>query len=158
MVMPRIADSKTSTAAGAETEDGRRPRIVSAPAAVSPELLTRPLRRRFTAKDKLRILGETDRAAAIPGGVSAVMRREGIYSSGLSDWRRQRDAGAYEGLTPVKRGPKSAEPNPLAAELASMARDNARLTRRLERAEAIIEVQKKVAALLGLPITNGEDF
>ena len=108
----------------------------------------------FTAQDKLRILGEADRAAGVPGGVGAIMRREGLYSSALSDWRRQRDAGAFEALSPAKRGPKVAEPNPLAAELAQSLRDNSRLKQRLERAEAIVEIQKKVAALLGLPISS----
>jgi transposase len=150
--MPRIEDSKPLAAAGAETEEGRRPAIVSAPAAASPELLDRPLRRTFTAKDKLRILGEVDRAAGTPGAIGAIIRREGIYSSALTDWRRQRAAGAYHGLSPVKRGPKLAEPNPLAAEHAQLLRENKRLTLRLERAEAVIEIQKKVALLLGLPV------
>jgi transposase len=79
------------------------------------------------------------------------VRREGLYSSALSDWRRQRAAGAFEAPSPAKRGPKTAEPNPLAAELALSRRDNLRLKQRLERAETIIELQKKVAALLGLP-------
>jgi transposase-like protein len=116
--------------------------------------LNRPRRRTFTAQDKLRILGEADRAAGVPGGVGAIMRREGLYSSALSDWRRQRKAGAFEALSPAKRGPKAAEPNPLAAELAQSLRDNSRLKQRLERAEAIVEIQKKVAALLGLPISS----
>src|ERR1022692_4264569 len=152
--MPRIKDSKTLAAAGADKEDGRRPTIVSAPAAASPELLDRPRRRTFTAQDKLRILGEADRAAGVPGGVGAIVRREGLYSSALTDWRRQRAAGAFEALSPVKRGPTVAAPNPLAAEHAQLQRDNRLLTKRLERAEAIIEIQKKVALLLGLPTVN----
>jgi transposase len=76
--MPPIEDSKTLAAAGAETEECRRPTIVSAPAAASPELLARPVRRTFTAKDKLRVLGEVDRAAGTPGAISAIIRREGI--------------------------------------------------------------------------------
>jgi len=95
MVMPLINDEKTLAAAGAGTEEGRRPTIVSAPAAASPELLDRPRRRTFTGQDKLRILGEVERAAGVPGGIGAIMRREGLYSSALSDWRRQRDAGAH---------------------------------------------------------------
>ena len=151
MVMPRIKDRKTLAAAGAEMGEGRRPTIVSGPAAASPELLDRPRRRTFTAQDKLRILGEADRAAGVPGGVGAIVRREGLYSSALSDWRRQRAAGVFEALSPAKRGPKTAESNPLAAKLAQSLRDNLRLKQRLERAETIIELQKKVAALLGLP-------
>ena len=72
---------------------------------------------RSPREDKLRILAETDRAADT-GGIGAILRREGLYSSTLTEWRRQRDAGAIGALTPVKRGPKTAEPNPLAAELA----------------------------------------
>jgi len=73
----------------------------------------------------------------------------------LCDWRRQRDAGASGALTPIKRGPKPAEANPLAAEVALLQRNNADLTRRLARAETIIDVQKKVAALLGLTQDGG---
>src|SRR5665213_1731530 len=116
-----------------------------------------PRRRTFTARDKIRILAETDRAAET-GGIGAILRREGVYSSSLTEWRKQRDAGAFGALAPAKRGPKIAEPNPLAAKLALAQRDNARLTLRLKRAEAIIELQKKVAELLGIPLApNGDE-
>ena len=115
----------------------------AAPASASPELSDRPRRRTFTAQDKLRILAETDRAAET-GGIAAILRREGLYSSALTEWRRLRDAGAFGALVPAKRGPKTIEANPMAAELALVQRDNARLTRRLERAEAIIDLQKKL--------------
>jgi transposase-like protein len=109
-------------------------------------------------QDKMRILRETDRAAE-SGGIGAILRREGVYSSTLTDWRRQREAGAFSALSPARRGPKMAEPNPLAADLASVRRENARLKRRLEQAEAIIGIQKKVAELLGirLPQTDSDD-
>jgi transposase len=142
MVMPRIPTKKSSSAAGAKPKEGHRPRIVPAPEAASPELAERPVRRTFTAEDKLRILDEADRAAGVPGGIGAILRREGLYSSALTDWRRQRDAGAFEALSPVKRGPKPAEPNPLAAENARLLQENALLARKLERAEAVIEIQK----------------
>jgi transposase-like protein len=127
--------------AGAATDQGRRPTVVAAPAAVSPELTDRPRRRIFTAEDKLRILAETDRAANT-GGISATLRREGLYSSALTDWRLQRAAGLFDALTPTRRGRKTAAPNPLAADMAALQRDYARLTRRLAHAEAIIEVKK----------------
>ena len=128
----------------------------AAPASASPELSDRPRRRTFTAQDKLRILAETDRAET--GGIAAILRREGLYSSALTEWRRLRDAGAFGALVPAKRGPKTIEANPMAAELALVQRDNARLTRRLERAEAIIDLQKKVAELLGIPLApNGDE-
>ena len=153
--MPMLL-TQDDAAAGAGTDGGRRPTVVPAPAAASPELSDRPRRRSFTAQDKLRILAETDRAAET-GGIGAILRREGLYSSNLTDWRRQRDAGAIGGLSPAKRGPKAAEPNPLAAELVRLQQDHARLTRRLTRAEAIIDIQKKVAALLGIPLAPSDD-
>jgi len=116
---------------------------VAALASAAPELTARPHRCIFTAQDKLRILADTDRAADT-GGIAAILHREGLYSSALTDWRRQRDAGVFGALTPVKRGPKIAEPNPLAAEVALLQRENARLTLRLKRAEAVMEVQKKL--------------
>ena len=146
-------EAKTDGAAGAGTEGGRRPTVVPAPAAAAPEMSDRPRRRTFTAQIKLRVLAETD-GAADGGGIGAILRREGLYSSTLTDWRRQRDSGALGGLAPAKRGPKSAVRNPLAAELAQAKRENARLGRRLEHAEAIIEIQKKVAALLGIPLAT----
>ena len=112
------------------------------------------MRRTFTAKDKPRILALTDRAAG-SGDIGAILRREGVYSSTLCDWRRQRDAGAFDALTPVRRGPKPAAANPLAAKVALLRRSNADLTRRLARAETIVDVQKKVAALLGLTPDGG---
>jgi transposase len=115
-------------------------------------------RRTFTAQEKLRILKETDRAART-GDIGAILRREGVYSSSLTDWRRQRDAGAFEALTPVRRGPKTAPADPLEAELTSARREIARLGQRLERAEAIIDLQKKLSALLGiaLPAADGNE-
>ena len=85
--------------AGAAMNGGRRPTIVAAPASASPELSNRPRRRTFTAKDKLRILADIDRAAETRG-IGAILRREGLYSSTLSEWRRQRDAGAFSALVP----------------------------------------------------------
>ena len=139
--------------AGAAMNGGRRPTIVAAPASASPELSDRPRRRTFTAKDKLRILADIDRAAETRG-IGSILRREGLYSSTLSEWRRQRDAGAFSALVPGKRGPRTAELNPLSAEVAALQRNNARLTQRLARAEAVIDIQKKVAALLGIPLAS----
>ena len=96
MVMPVLPNEKTLAASGLVTEEGRRATIVAGPDAASPELLTLPRRRTFKARDKLRILAEVDAARGTPGGVGAVMRREGLYSSALSDWRRQRDAGSWD--------------------------------------------------------------
>ena len=130
------------------------PSLVSAPTAASPELGERPRRRTFAAGEKSRILRQVDEAG--PGGIGAILRREGLYSSQLSEWRQQRDAGGYEALKAVRRGPKVEPIHPLAAEHAQLQRDNKRLTLRLQRAEAIIEVQKKVVLLLGLSMPIDE--
>ena len=120
---------------------------------MSPELSERPRRRTFTAKNKLRILAAVGQAAGT-GEIGTVLRREGIYSSTLCDWRRQRDAGAFNALVPGKRGPKTTEAYPSDPEMARLRKDNARLTQRLTRAGAIIDIQKKVAALLGIPLAS----
>jgi transposase-like protein len=135
---------------------GRKPTTVPAPPAASPELSPRPQRRTFSATAKLRILEETDRAADT-GGIAAILRREGLYSSALTEWRRQRDAGAFEALKPLRRGPKPVVvAQPSDADLGQLRRENARLRQRLEHAEAIIGIQKKVAALLGIPMTTSD--
>src|SRR5208282_6021146 len=110
--MPMI-QTPIDTTTGAASSGGRRPTLVAAAVAASPELSDRPRRRTFTAQDKLRILAEADRAAAT-GGIGAILRREGLYCSALTSWRRQRDAGAIGGLSPTRRGPKTTDPNPLA--------------------------------------------
>src|SRR3954462_13401257 len=115
--------------------EARKPTTVPPPSAASPELTPRPRRRTFSAAATRRILAETDRAADT-GGIAAILRREGLYSSTLTDWRRPRDAGAFEALKPLKRGPKAAPVNPLAAALAQANREKAELQRRLGRAEA----------------------
>jgi len=116
------------------------------------EVVAKAKRKRFTAAEKLRILREVD-ACQGSGEVGALLRREGIYSSYLTTWRRQRERGELDGLAPHKRGPK---PNPEAIELAKLRRENGRLQERLRRAELIIDVQKKVARMLGETIGTPE--
>ena len=161
MVMPNNNGS-INAANAVGIEEGRKPKTVAPPPAASPELSPRPQRRTFSAAAKLRILEETDRAADT-GGIAAILRREGLYSSALTDWRRQRDAGALEALKPLRRGPKLVVPSfacsvaqPADADLGQLRRENARLRQRLEHAEAIIGIQKKVAALLGIPMATSE--
>ena len=112
------------------------------------EVVAKAKRRQFTSVEKLRMLREVE-ACRGSGEIGALLRREGLYSSYLSTWRRQRDLGELDNLSPQKRGPK---PDPQALELARLQRENARLQARLQRAELIIEVQKKVARLLGEPL------
>jgi transposase-like protein len=154
--------------AGAERSEGERSEPQRSGAAAkaaagsrpgSPpdsEVVARPKRRTFTAEYKQRILTEAEAAAATPGGVGALLRREGLYSSLLAYWRRERANGIRDALTPRKRGPKSKR-NPLEEENLKLQRQNARLTEDLRKAHIIIEVQKKVAALLGRPIPDPED-
>lgn len=149
MVMPNKVVKISSAAVGQINKTPASPLPVPAPSAANPEFSERPRRRTFTAQDKLRILEEADRAAGT-GEIGVILRREGLYSSSLTEWRRQRAAGTLTALTPAKRGPKATETNPLAAELAAERRKNARLQKRLERAEAIIDLQKKVSELLGI--------
>jgi hypothetical protein len=119
------------------------PRLAASPAPASSELLDRPRRRTFIAQTGLRILAEID-GGADTGRIGAILRREGLYSSALCDWRRQRDAGAFNALAPVRRGPNVAELNPLAAERARSQKSNADLSRRLALAEAVIDIQKRL--------------
>ena len=94
-------------------------------------------------------------AARGSGEIGAVLRQHGLYSSHLTKWRKERKSGILEGLAPQKRGPKS-KANPLTAENQKLRRDNDRLTDRLRKAEIVIDVQKKVAMLLGIPIAETE--
>jgi transposase len=116
-----------------------------------PEVVTKPKRRTYTAEYKQRILEEAEVAAATRGGLGALLRREGLYSSLLTYWRRERAQGIREALTPQKRGPKSKR-DPLEEENQKLRRQNTRLTEDLRKAHIIIDVQKKVAALLGNPL------
>jgi len=120
---------------------------VAAPVVASAQFTAGLKRRGFTAKYKPQILSKTDRAVDT-GGISAILRREGLYSSARSDWRGQRDAVTDGALQPRQRGPEKVAANPLQAELAKANRQNAALRRRLDQAEAIIAIQEKVWALL----------
>lgn len=110
-------------------------------------------RRRFTAAYKLKIVREAD-GYSKPGEVGALLRKEGLYSSHLADWRRARERG--ELVNAPKRGRKPKPVDPSAKRVAELERQNARLTARAERAEALVELQKKVAALLGRPFPSEE--
>jgi transposase-like protein len=116
----------------------------------------KPVRRRFTADDKRRILTLAD-ACIESGSLGALLRREGLYSSNLTAWRRQRDAGTLSALTPKKRGRKATGRDPLLLENTTLRKENERLTSRLRQAELIIDVQKKVSQILGTPLATPEE-
>jgi transposase len=120
-----------------------------------PEVVPRAKRRRFSAEYKLRILEEVD-ACHEPGQIGALLRREGLYSSHLTTWRRQREQGQLEALSPKKRGRKPSVDEALAKELTELKREKQRLEHRLQQAETIIEVQKKLSGLLGLTLNENQ--
>jgi transposase-like protein len=112
-----------------------------------------PSRRRFPAEYKLRVLQEADRARQ-PGEIGALLRREGLYSSQLALWRRQREQGQLAGLGGRKRGRKARALDPRVKQLE---RENARLRRQLQRAELLLELQKKASEILGIPLRSLEE-
>jgi transposase-like protein len=117
------------------------------------EVEAKAQRRRFTAEYKRRIVREADRCRK-PGEIGALLRREGLYASHLTTWRAARDRGELAGLAPKKRGPKITPPDPRDKKIAEQERVITRLTKRAERAEALVELQKKVAELLGTPLES----
>ena len=120
-----------------------------------PEVVPRAKRRRFRAEYKLRILEEAE-ACSERGQIGSLLRREGLYSSHLTTWRHQREQGQLEALSPKNRGRKPSVDEALAKELAELKRENQRLENRLQQAETIIEVQKKLSGLLGLTLNENQ--
>jgi transposase len=119
----------------------------------SPEVLEKPVRRRFTAEYKAKIVAEADSCTEM-GQVGELLRREGLYSSHLSTWRRQRDEGGLAGLEPKRRGRKPKAKNPLADENERLRGENRRIKEKLRQAELIIDVQKKVSEMLNIPLKS----
>jgi transposase len=119
-----------------------------------PEVPEKKPRRKFTANYKLRILSEID-ASTHPGDIGAILRREGLYSSNITTWKRQRHEGTLKGLSPKKRGRKKRPDSPDAKRIAELERENRKLTKKLKQAETIIDVQKKISEILG--VTQPED-
>jgi transposase len=114
------------------------------------EVVAKPKRKQFTAAERLRILREAE-ACQASGEIGALLRREGIYSSYLTTWRKQQECGELDGLAPKKRGPKT---DPQAIEIARLRRENERLQKQLRQAELIIDIQKKVSQILGIPLAE----
>lgn len=114
------------------------------------EVVSKPRRKQFSVAERQRILREAD-ACQGSGEIGALLRREGIYSSYLTTWRKQKERGELDGLSPQKRGPKV---DPQAIELAKLRRENERLQKKLQQAELIIDIQKKVSQILGIPLAE----
>ena len=160
MVAPERSEgerSETSLRGGATipAAEATRP----GPTIPDPEVGPKAVRRHFSAVYKRRILQEADEGG--PGAIAGLLRREGLYSSHLTTWRRQRESGELAGLEPRKRGKKPVPRNPLTAENEQLRRENTRLQKRLRQAETIVAVQKKLCDLLGLTVPpieqNGSD-
>jgi transposase len=142
-----------SSLSEAVTEGARRATVETASGGAphdDPEVVAIARRRRFSGSEKRRLLAEADRCRQA-GTLGAFLRRERIYSSMLSSWRKQLDASDRVALAPKKRGPK---PDPSARQIEQLNRDIARLRRKLERAEIIIDAQKKLCVALGLPTVD----
>jgi transposase len=132
------------------TEAGTRP------APPDPEVVARPKRRRFTAEYRLRIVEEADQCTQ-PGAVGRLLRREGLYSSHLTKWREARRSGALHGLRSKKRGVKPKATNPLEPKVRELEAKVVRLEKDLHTAHTILDVQEKVAGLLGFSLEGGKD-
>ena len=137
----------TGVFSGAETS------AVPLVAAPETEVVAKAQRRRFTAQYKQQIVRAADRCTKL-GEIGALLRREGLYSSQLTSWRGARDRGELEGLAPKPRGPKATAVDPRDRKIVEQDREIVRWKHRAERAEALVEVQKKVAALLGTPLDS----
>lgn len=109
-------------------------------------------RRRFTADYKRKVLRQAEQCKE-SGQIGALLRREGLYWSNLSKWRKQRESGELAGLSVKRRGPPRREKNPIADRVKELERDNERLKRRAERAERIVELQKKISEILGIELS-----
>ena len=130
--------------------DGKRADERSATLRPDPEVPAKGKRRQFANEYKRRILAEADRCG--PGEIAALLRREGLYSSHLASWRGSRDRGELGSATPKKRGPKAKAVDPSAKRVADLEREVVKLKARAERAEFLVEMQKKMASLLGRPV------
>ena len=153
-------------AAGGEIQGARRATEISPTAEAAagnvatgspdPEVPEKVPRRRFTAAYKLRVLKEADQCTQ-PGEIGGLLRREGLYSSHIATWRRQREDGILQSLTPKKRGRKKKSLKPASAKIAKLKKENLRLKQQLRRAEIIIDAQKKISEILGID-QNLEDI
>lgn len=146
-----VERSETERSGGPPRESAPVVAPSSTPIVPDPEVPARAQRRQYTAEYKLRILSEADACAAF-GEIGSLLRREGLYSSHLLTWRRQRDQGAICALGPRKRGKKAKGSNPFARKVAQLESENKRLRTSLQDAQTIIEFQKKVSDLLSIPL------
>ena len=122
-----------------------------------PEVPLKARRRRFSAQYKKKILEEADVCKGKPGAMGALLRREGLYSSHLTTWRKQREKAELDGLSPKKRGRKAKPINPLARKVRELESETRRLQKQLDKAETIISFQKKLSEMLGISLDQKEN-
>ena len=154
-VSQSIEDSVATQGARRATEGATESAPPVVPSGSACEVVARATRRRFSNADKRRILNAADHCSK-PAEIGALMRREGVYSSSLSTWRRQREAAELAAVAPQKRGPKVDPTRSSALQLAQVTRERDSLRDQLMKAQLVIDVQKKVAALLGLLSTDNK--
>lgn len=153
--LKKKTDVRSTDSAAGSPEGGRRPTVGDPAAggqqnlfaAPNPEVLEKRPRRRFTAKYKLDILKQAD-TCIMPGQIGALLRREGLYSSNLTTWRKQYKKGILNAMAPKKRGRKIKKKNPLAIQVAQLEKEKRKLIEKLRKAEIIIDVQKKISQIL----------
>jgi len=151
-----VDERSEATDSGGTEGAGCGPRPTLAPVFIAePEVPEKARRRRFSAKYKLRILDAADNCVE-RGQLGELLRREGLYSSHLTKWRKQRNEGSLKALKPRKRGRKAKPQNPLTKRVSELERENEILRKRIEHAELIIDVQKKVSRILGVTLKTPE--
>jgi transposase len=161
---PKVPMHEVKSSSDPGASQGARRATEDAPGSAAPtsrsesdsEVVPRARRRQFSNADKRRILEAADRCSK-PGEIGALMRREGVYSSSLSTWRRQREAADLAALAPVKRGPKADPHRAETLHIAQLTRERDNFKSRLDKALLVIDVQKKLAALLGNPLDDSGD-
>lgn len=140
---PERRDPAAPTAGALPLKDNERP---------DPEVPAKAWRRTFSAQYKKKILEEADACKDKPGGIGALLRREGLYSSHLTTWRKQRQKGELDALAPKKRGRKAKPINPLTRKVMELEAENRKLKKQLDKAETIISFQKKLSEILGISL------
>ena len=152
----KLQNEETGVAEGAQRATGDAPVANQTSGHPDPEVSDKPKRRRFTAEYKLKILHEAEQCTN-QGEIGSLLRREGIYSSYLAAWRRERERGELHGLNPKKRGRKSKLKDERDDRIKQLERETRQLKKKLQQAEVIIDFQKKVSELLGIPLQSQEN-
>jgi hypothetical protein len=139
-----------------EPERSGSPGVARPDEVPDPEVPEKATRRRFSAKYKLSILNKAEACKGKKGALGELLRKEGLYSSHLNAWRKQREKGELQALSPKRRGRKASKKNRKSQREKELERENRRLKRRLEKVELMLDIQKKTSELLGIPLSDPE--